>query len=1154
MKKSFKNRKNLLALCLSALMLTSAATLASCKDSSSTDSSSSSSSSTANTVVKDTGLIKNSKFENDLLKDTTPMITSVSNWTRTIIGNAVSSKAASGAIDTSEEAWKNLTGSYYTNPDEVKSLTESQAEAAWDNLTVRDKLAYYEAWEDAHSDGDIDEDLSFYESFNIDFGDIPTIANPGTPLKESDEGYGEDNKILMIHNENPEASSTATYKTLGTAQKYTSGTTVTVPAGAAAKLSLWVKTADLKSSSSTGSSQDAVGKGAFISLTHSVGSESLPEYKVSNIATDEWKQYSFYLQGSSYTDSTFTLVLGLGQDVGGRLGYVNGYAFFDQIECELIDQEDYKTATTGLNDKYVAGFETEKDNKIIDAYTDSQTTFALDFYNNDGIENLDFEDVNAGATVTEKDGKKYSTIERSGITLPVGLDGSLATDYDRYQIYNNASEFENDLTNNPYLTNVYNNYLKDNAFSKDQKVMLLLSANGAAYKVPSQSVAFADYNSPDVSGEKAEYLMISVFVKTSDMHGKTGAGITLVDGNTKTSFDAIDTSDIAPVTLGENEDVYAGWQQYFFFVEKGEDTAANIEFTLEFTFGPTEILATSKKTDFLEGFAAFTVPTIRAMSQKEYECVSAGTYAKTVTINGEKNDEAAGNGGFDSAAATPSNALDKGLANLKNYKGVYSDSDYVTGKNNNKTTYNVNKNAGLLNKDKFVEDDGVFSKLNGGTTAWFNGLFDGQANAKDAWANVIGNDATQPLVIYNAEAKAYGFIGASTQIAANTYTAVSVRVKGSVGATANVYLIDTDDTTYQSTLSIGRQRTYWYTDDGDIAISDPTEHGFNERTDIAFFRKANGLYVVNKNWADKGDIPLDAYYANLSNYEQDENGNLVIGKNGISYDYSDKWNNDGVIDIVYHKDDNGYYTTTNGVKTYVTDLASVSALPARYTAETAKGLQQTVETNGEWATVTFYIHTGNQAKNYRLEVWSGARNGETVNAAGSYVLFDTNTAADATTYMPKLVEQYKDDDTATKFEGVFSFFDSNTFRRYDETLDENKIGNEYEKSFVPSANASGIAYLVKQDDNTYYTIADYALSEVEVTKTTETDTETEEEEETADDGTNIWLLASSVAIAAILVLAVVSLIVQKLLKKHRKKSGSKAREQVAVKAKKSKKK
>ena len=96
--------------------------------------------------------------------------------------------------------------------------------------------------------------------------------------------------------------------------------------------------------------------------------------------------------------------------------------------------------------------------------------------------------------------------------------------------------------------------------------------------------------------------------------------------------------------------------------------------------------------------------------------------------------------------------------------------------------------------------------------------------------------------------------------------------------------------------------------------------------------------------------------------------------------------------------------------------------------------------------------------------------------------------------------------------------------------------------------------MTKKDGNTHYTFADYALSEVEVTKTVETDTDTEEEEEDTSDDTNIWLLGSSIAIAGVLVLAVISLIVQKLVRKYRKKSGSKAREQIATTSKKSKKK
>ena len=345
MKDSIKNRKKkFLALCLSALMLSSVAAFASCKDSDATDSSSSSSSSASTSEEKDTGLIKNAGFET--YNASNAINTSATGWSRSVnsvtSGSALSSKAASGIIDLSEDAWKNLTGSYYDNPNTVKTLTEAQAEAVWDNLTVRDKLAYYDQWKEDNEDGTISKDLKFYESINIDSGDIPKIDRFDTHHKEGDEGYGEDTKVLMIHNEYPESDSSATYKALGTAQKYTSSSTVTIKAGSAAQFSVWVRTQDLQSSSTSGEPQEAVDKGAYISITHSVGGKSLDAYRVENINTEQmseddlsngWKQYTFLLKGSSYADTTFSIVLGLGQGGGTFRGeYVNGYAFFDDIQ------------------------------------------------------------------------------------------------------------------------------------------------------------------------------------------------------------------------------------------------------------------------------------------------------------------------------------------------------------------------------------------------------------------------------------------------------------------------------------------------------------------------------------------------------------------------------------------------------------------------------------------------------------------------------------------------------------------------------------------------------------------------------------------------------------------------------------------------------
>ncbi len=186
MKDSIKNRKNkLLALCLSALMLSSVAALGACKDSTTTDSSTSSSSE-ATSTENDTGLIKNANFKTYDKKNA--INTSVTGWSRSTnsaaSGSALSSKAASGIIDLDSDAWNDLTGT--NTAYNVATMTEEEAEAAWDELTIKDKLAYYDRWKKENSDGTITKDLSFYEAFNIDSGDIPTIARFDTHHKEGE--------------------------------------------------------------------------------------------------------------------------------------------------------------------------------------------------------------------------------------------------------------------------------------------------------------------------------------------------------------------------------------------------------------------------------------------------------------------------------------------------------------------------------------------------------------------------------------------------------------------------------------------------------------------------------------------------------------------------------------------------------------------------------------------------------------------------------------------------------------------------------------------------------------------------------------------------------------------------------------------------------
>ena len=1172
MKKNYSRKKNLLAIFMSLMMATSTTVaFASCSNDSSSSSSSSSEESTESETFSDEGLVKNADFETYDDKDgLNPIVTSVTGWTRSVnsatSGTALSSKAASGIVDTQDDAWKNLTVSNLDKP--AKELTEEEAKSKWDTMSVRDKLEYYSAWKDANDDDDDKDitDLSFYQSFNIDDEDLPllkqddetftAVANPrthdwveGKEVTEDEDGKT-NTKVLMLHNE----YSNSSYAHLGTAQKFTSSTSVTVNAGTSANFSVWVKTSNLTCTTTSGDkTEEVVDKGAYISITHSVGGKTLDPLEVKNINTESvtenngWVKYEFALKGASYADSTFTIVLGLGLGGGtDRYEYVNGYAFFDDIECKLVENKNAMSVPSG--EELTLG--SSKEAKIFDASEVDTKKFVLDFSG-------DFENYNlltqTGweiAPTTEKresNNIQYTAIEQSDIskfpsiagaqTYSPSLGAGFDTDYDKYAIGNIASTLNDD--NNAFAKAAYNEYFKDHDYLTDGDALILFSAKGATYTAKSPAITIQ-------AGEKVAY---SFFVKTSDMNGITGAGVTLLDKEGKPSISGLDTTTISPikVTVTENEtetekELHDGWQQCFFFIHNDSEDSATVNFS--FTLGSTTVIDTEKSA-YGEGFAVFTgfkskssLDATNPFSDEAFACAASGNYSKVVTLTGETN-VAQGDSGFDTATKLSDANIEDGFAIPKNYKGVYSNSAYVGGNVAN-TDINVYQNAGLLNKEHAENYTEILEKLGGEGATW-NSVFDEMT--------------TQPLVIYTDDSteqagQSYGFIGSTTTVSANTYKAVSLRVKVSEGAVASVYLIDTNDDARQNCLSVGRTLTYWYDEEGNVLAKDPSAEDFVARTDTAFKLQANGLYKVNPNWSGAEGIDKNAYYANLQAYGV-KAGNLVL-ENGISYEYSDNWKHDGNDGVAFYD----YNETDKTAYAYNTDRVSkennilvrdfsLASLPARYEAiadGNAKALKAEVTGTGDgWATVTFYLHTGDEAKNYRLEVWSGTRDNSKINGRGAFVAFDAWTVDETDAKITAWLDVAKEGmvEGENYFEGAFSFYDSAKYLRYDESLDENKVGNSYDNfaSYSSASNAEKVAYLYKETAGvSYVTYADFSTAETTVSAEADDDHDHdhEEEEEAPENTMNVWLLASSIAIAAVLVLAVVSLILRKVVLKSRK--------------------
>ena len=336
--------------------------------------------------------IANGNFEFYTDDDNLKLIVSPSSWTKSNgqddLGNSASSSSlTSGIVNTDADKWKDLTESKKAfTIEEGANVNTVMGNAAkqWDEMSTYDRLHFYEDLQaaiDEHNDKNDDtlslSDFAKYEdyTYEIDAEDIPDTVNPGTHGDDEDE-----KSVLMIHNYHSEG--------YGTAQRYTSSTTVTLESNTSAKLSVWVKTQDLKYAN--GETVNG-GRGANISLTHTVGGKTLEQMQIKNIDTKDvtdnngWQQYTIYVKACSYASSTFTIVLGLGQGSSkNSMGYVEGYAFFDDVEMEIISNEDCDDAVSALANKGVCTLTSEAADKKFDvsdanAYK-GVTNYVLDLY------------------------------------------------------------------------------------------------------------------------------------------------------------------------------------------------------------------------------------------------------------------------------------------------------------------------------------------------------------------------------------------------------------------------------------------------------------------------------------------------------------------------------------------------------------------------------------------------------------------------------------------------------------------------------------------------------------------------------------------------------------------------------------------------------
>ena len=1068
------------------------------------------------TSQTDTQKISNANFEYyDTNDGKNVIITSPTGWSRSASSDANGSSAASsaklsGIINTNKSDWDNLTKSKV-------ALTADNVAAEWDNASVYDRLKYYED-EDVSSTDDFED----YVSYNAELDDLPDCENPGTHSYDGSSDTEEDSSVLMIHNYRSDG--------LGTAQRFTSTTTMTLSANTAAKLSVWVKTSDLTFNDGTPVTKN---RGAFIAVNQTMGSTAMQPLTVKNINTEGvtenngWVQYTMYLKGHNLSDSTFTVTFGLGQGGGSnKFEYVDGYAFFDDLTYESISLSEYERNAGDIPTVTSASSDEKRDFEVDKDYQGG-TAFASSLYFTEtALTNVDF---SFAPTAEEYGNVSYTSVPVSGSIVYKGL--SLKTENDKFLSGTFAQTSYLSSYDSPYL-NKYIEDTKDYPFDHSTKTALILSAGGAAYTVNMTSKSFV--LAPD------SYALLTYYVKTSALNGYTGASAAIVDGSAKTAMSSFDSTTLETVDVDSKEDLFNGWKKCAFLLSNTTDSDKS--FSVNLTYGPTTIVGTTNAS-YLAGYAAFTNFTLDTLTEEEFNEYTAGTYVVSASlVNGYHT---VSTDGFDSTSYSDAEAIENGFGTPQNYKGVDGGSSYVGGADYSYA--NNNENAGLLNRSYaetyWNNNDTWMSTLLRIATAEDTSL--ATALRADNWWNLLFGTANQPLLIVNTVEQAYGYIGTSRTISSNSYQSISVKVKVSKGAVAYVYLMDTSSLSdgYNNPVTIKTPAlSYWYDDENNVCKSDPFADDYSERDGVVYLYNnndssldANGLYMS----VDKNDTKQ---YANLSAYTKDDEGNLITEDEEIAF--------------FFNKADNLYYAHFDDeTETYSTPVYDFDHSYARYTAQEADCVT-IIDGNdpavaGKWVTVNYFLHTGNDTKQYRLEIFSGSRDGSVKSAADSYVLFDAVPSGTLSSSYDGLLKEsiekikekadpsYKEDDIRWYENAIYytySFHDDSAYLRYDEASDVENTGDLY-TGYTQSSYSEVLSYLYYEDTETdpdhysYTTYMDFSAVDVNVTPAAADVDDSDDETEAEEPVYNVWLLVSSIILSVVLIVVLLILLVRMIVKK-----------------------
>lgn len=640
--------------------------------------------------------------------------TSVTGWTKA----SSTSDVNSGVIDVSKDGWDTLIKKLYDDSD---FLTYAESTFGFNKKELKEELKT-----DSAVKAKIIEDY-----FTDGEGKTNRFPNPGI------HAGALDNKVYMLNNYDKDKLGH------GLNQKITSASTITLEKGNYGKFTVWVKTQNLRDWGNNGF-------GAYIAVNNTFNSLNQAQYRIQNIVSDSWKQYTIYVKADEVYNTSVTLVLGLGED---SYNAVEGTAFFDDIEFTHVDKSEFDAATV-QDTKVLTYADTNNDVTTTSSSSVYLYDMTLDRYLSD-TENELTNNVSAfkneTAAVVNADYTKSNT-------------GTIGNKFGSATITSGA------IAGGAHIADT----LKNNVISLD-KASYTLTYTSADFIVKPESYVYVEfYVKNELSKFGASDITFDVFEDVNK------------DGNKNVQYK---TKGIASVNTISEEWTKVG------LILKNNFTNGDRAFIIDVVIGPTDVATAVTAPEYASGTVTITTPLVAKgttvqyndsdIENKDYKLYSlfngsaSGSVALYAGMQQDYTEDSSSTSYPLSYSSSDLGAILSRPAIPTSYTGVVAKHTYIMNENehdNLETDINDRVNgykgsyAGLINT-KYVDNyelEGIKSALG------FN----------------AGDKDIQPLMIYNNEADSYGFIGAEKTISASAYAKVSVKVKVVGTAVANIYLVD----------------------------------------------------------------------------------------------------------------------------------------------------------------------------------------------------------------------------------------------------------------------------------------------------------------------------------------------------------------------------